>query len=148
MPNQGNVLLVDDNAGDRELVQLSLQDSHCAGEIVVARDGAEALDFLYRRGDFSERTGPPPAIILLDIKMPRVNGIEVLGKIRSDPQLRLIPVVMLTSSPQGRDVEVCYRMGANGYVVKPFDFAQFTATTRTIAQFWCSLNEIPSGVVA
>jgi CheY-like chemotaxis protein len=112
-------------------------------DIVIVKDGAEALDFLYRRGDFTNRPESDPMVILLDIKMPKVNGLEVLEKMKSDARLKFIPVVMLTSSRQGPDVDECYRLGANAYVVKPVDFAQFADAVKTVGKFWAVLNELP-----
>src|SRR5262245_26706771 len=121
----GYILLADDNENDLELEQRALVQYRIANEIVVVRDGAEALDFLYRRGQFSDRNPADPLVVLLDIKMPKVSGLEVLQQMKADPQLRMVPVVMLTSSREGPDVEKCYQLGANAYVVKPVDFAQF-----------------------
>jgi CheY-like chemotaxis protein len=139
----GYILLADDNEDDLELETRALAQYRLANEIVVVRDGVEALDFLYRRGDFIDRTSVEPLVVLLDINMPRVNGLEVLEAMKCDPNLRLIPVVMLTSSRQGPDVERCYALGANAYVVKPVDFAQFADAVKTIGKFWAVLNELP-----
>lgn len=137
----GYILLADDNANDLELTQRALKQYKLANEIVVVRDGAEALDFLYRRESFSSRPDIDPMVVLLDIKMPRVDGIEVLRAMKADPRFQFIPVVMLTSSQQGPDVEECYQLGANAYVVKPVDFAQFADAVKTIGKFWAVLNE-------
>jgi CheY-like chemotaxis protein len=139
----GYILLADDNENDVELMLRALQQYRLANEVVVVRDGAEALDFLHRRGKFSTRPDADPISVLLDIKMPRVSGIQVLEELKKDAALRLIPVVMLTSSQQGPDVEECYRLGANAYVVKPVDFAQFADAVKTIGKFWAVLNELP-----
>jgi len=139
----GYILLADDNENDVELTLRALSQYKVANEIVVVRDGAKALDLLYHRGDFSARTNADPIAVLLDIKMPKVSGIEVLEIMKKDPRLRFIPVVMLTSSRQGPDVEECYRVGANAYVVKPVDFAQFADAVKTIGKFWAVLNELP-----
>jgi CheY-like chemotaxis protein len=142
MPNKlGYILLADDNENDLELTQRALAEYKLANEIVVVQDGAEALDFLYRRGNFSSRPEIDPLVVLLDIKMPKVDGIEVLRAIKSDPRFQSIPVVMLTSSRQGPDVDRCYQLGANAYVVKPVDFAQFADAIKTIGKFWAVLNE-------
>lgn len=143
MDKLGYILLADDNEDDLELETRALAQYRLANEIVVVRDGVEALDFLYRRGDFIDRTSVEPLVVLLDINMPRVNGLEVLEAMKCDPNLRLIPVVMLTSSRQGPDVERCYALGANAYVVKPVDFAQFADAVKTIGKFWAVLNELP-----
>jgi CheY-like chemotaxis protein len=140
----GYILLVDDNENDVELTQHALGQYRVANQVVVARDGAEALDLLYRRGDFTGHTDEDPLVVLLDIKMPKVNGTEVLKVMKSDDILRFIPVVMLTSSRQGPDVDECYRLGANAYVVKPVDFAQFADAVKTIGKFWAVLNERPT----
>lgn len=143
MDNLGYILLADDNEDDLELETRALAQYRLANEIIVVRDGAEALDFLYRRGDFSDRNPTDPLVILLDINMPRLNGLEVLEQMKAEPQLRQIPVVMLTSSRQGPDVERCYKLGANAYVVKPVDFGQFADAVKTIGKFWAGLNELP-----
>ena len=121
----------------------ALAQYRVANEIVVVRDGAEALDFLYRRGAFSNRNPAAPLVVLLDINMPKINGLEVLEKMKGDPDLRAIPVVMLTSSREGPDVERCYDLSANAYVLKPVDFAQFADAVKTIGKFWAVLNELP-----
>jgi CheY-like chemotaxis protein len=142
MPNKlGYILLADDSENDLELTRRALSQYKLANEIVTVRDGAEALDFLHRRGDFSTRHEIDPLVVLLDIKMPRVDGIEVLRAIKSDPRFAMIPVVMLTSSRQGPDVDECYRLGANAYVAKPVDFVQFAEAVKTVGKFWAVLNE-------
>ncbi|PYV81099.1 MAG: hypothetical protein DMG93_16670 [Acidobacteria bacterium] len=143
MDNLGYILLADDNEDDLELETRALAQYRLANEIVLVRDGAEALDFLYRRGELSDRNPADPLVVLMDINMPKINGLEVLAQMKSDPQLREIPVVMLTSSRQGPDVEQCYKLGANAYVVKPVDFAQFADAVKTIGKFWAVLNERP-----
>lgn len=137
------ILLVDDNADDRDLAQRALRECKFAGEIATARNGEEGIDFLFRRGKFSGWNKADPKLILLDIKMPGINGIEALEKIKTDPRIRALPVVMLTSSAQESDLKECYRLGANGYVVKPVDFAQYAEAIGIIVQFWCHLNEMP-----
>jgi len=141
MNKLGYILLADDNANDLELTQRALAQYKLANEIVVVRDGTEALDFLYRRGSYSSRHEIDPMVVLLDIKMPKLDGIEVLRTMKAEPRFQLIPVVMLTSSRQGPDVEECYQLGANAYVVKPVDFAQFADAVKTIGKFWAVLNE-------
>jgi CheY-like chemotaxis protein len=141
-----SVLLVEDNPNDVELTLGALKDASLANEIVVANDGAEALDYLFRRGIHAGRAGDPPAVILLDLKMPKVDGHEVLRQIRNDPQLRLIPVVVLTSSREERDLMESYGQGANGYVVKPVDFEEFVAAIGKLGVFWALLNEPPPRV--
>lgn len=143
MDRLGYILLADDNEDDLEMEQRALAQYRLANEIVVVRDGAEALDYLYRRGEFANRAPADPLVLLLDINMPRVNGIEVLQQMKNDPKLRNVPVVMLTSSRQGPDVEQCYALGANAYVLKPVDFGQFADAVKTIGKFWAVLNELP-----
>lgn len=143
MDTLGYILLADDNDDDLELEQRALAQYRLANDVVVVRDGVEALDFLYRRGEFKDRNPVEPLVVLLDINMPRVNGIEVLQRMKADPRLRTVPVVMLTSSRQGPDVEQCYKLGANAYVVKPVDFGQFADAVKTIGKFWAVLNERP-----
>lgn len=147
MDKLGHILLADDNENDLELTQRALAQHKLVNEIVVVRDGAEALDFLYRRGAFAARPDISPTLILLDIKMPKVDGLEVLEAVKNDPRLQHVPVVMLTSSGQGPDVDECYRLGANAYVVKPVDFMQFADAVKTIGKFWALLNEPPTGKV-
>ncbi len=141
MEKLGYILLVDDSENDVELAVRALSQSKLVNQIIVLHDGADALDFLYCRGAFASRTTGDPIVVLLDIKMPRVGGFEVLRIMKGDPAFRLIPVVMLTSSRQGPDVDECYRIGANGYVVKPVDFGQFSEAIKTIGIFWAVLNE-------
>jgi CheY-like chemotaxis protein len=143
MDKLGYILLADDNEDDLELETRALAQYRLANDIVVVRDGAEALDFLYHRGEFSDRNPAEPLVVLMDINMPKINGLEVLAQMKSDPHLREIPVVMLTSSRQGPDVEQCYKLCANAYVVKPVDFAQFADAVKTIGKFWAVLNELP-----
>lgn len=147
MDKLGYILLADDNEDDLELEMRALAQYRLANELVVVHDGAEALDFLYRRGEFSNRNPSDPLVVLLDINMPKINGLEVLEKMKADPQLRLVPVVMLTSSRQGPDVERCYQLGANAYVLKPVDFGQFADAVKTIGKFWAVLNELPQNQV-
>jgi CheY-like chemotaxis protein len=146
MNNLGHILMADDSDEDLELAQRALVQSKLANRIVTVRDGAEALDYLYCRGSFSLRDPTDPIVVLLDISMPKVNGIEVLAEMKNDPRLKTIPVVMLTSSRQGPDVEECYRLNANAYVVKPVDFEQFADAIRTIGKFWAVLNEGPQAI--
>ncbi len=141
MNKLGYVLLIDDSPNDVTLTRHALDHYKLANEIVVLRDGVEALDYFYHRGDFVSRNPADPIVVLLDIKMPKVDGIEVLRTMKSDPKLQPIPVVMLTSSREGPDVDECYRLGANAYVVKPVDFQQFTDAVRTLGMFWAVVNE-------
>jgi len=136
------VLLVEDNASDAELVLHSLRKNNLANRVRVARDGAEALDIL-----LGNATLPPadsPRVILLDLKLPKVDGIQVLTRLKSDPRTRCIPVVVLTSSREDRDLNACYRLGANSYIVKPVDFIRFADAMRQLGMYWLLLNEKPS----
>ena len=137
------ILLVEDNPNDIELILASLKEFNLANTITVARDGVEALEYLSYKGKYKKRKPDLPAVILLDIKMPRMDGIEVLKEIRSDPKLKLIPVVMLTSSLEDQDLIKSYTLGANAYVVKPVDFSQFSKAVKTLGFFWAILNERP-----
>lgn len=137
------ILLVEDNPKDVELTLSALEEHKLANEVVVARDGVEALDYLEMRGSYTLRGGGLPAVVLLDIKMPKLNGIEVLRRIKSSPDLRNIPVVMLTSSREEPDLKECYDLGVNAYVVKPVDFSQFMDAVRQVGAFWGVLNELP-----
>jgi len=139
------ILLVEDNPNDVELTLEVLAEYRLANEIVVGNDGTEALDYLYRRGCFAKRVPDLPAVVLLDLKMPKVDGLTVLKTIKGDPALKTIPVVMLTSSREERDLVESYALGVNAYVVKPVDFAQFSEAVRRIGYFWAVLNERPPG---
>ena len=142
-----SILLAEDNPKDVELTLTALSEHNLANEVVVARDGEEALDYLLRHGRFRERPRDNPAVVLLDLKMPRVDGLEVLRRIKSDDGLRTIPVVMLTSSREERDLIESYRLGINAYVVKPVGFEQFVEAVRQIGVFWALLNERAPGAV-
>jgi len=137
------ILLVEDDARDVELTLTALEDYKLANEVVVCRDGQEALDYLYGRGKFSDRVGETPAVILLDLKLPKVDGLEVLEQIKSDERLRMIPVVMLTSSHEERDMMRSYKLGVNAYVVKPVDFHEFINAVKELGMFWAVINEPP-----
>lgn len=139
------ILLAEDNPNDVELTLEALSDYHLANEVVVARDGAEALDYLYRRGDYETRPAGNPAVVLLDLKMPKVDGLEVLRQIKSDDGLKAIPVVVLTSSHEERDLVDSYKLGTNAYVVKPVDFKDFVGAIKDLGAFWAILNEPPIG---
>ena len=143
----GRILLVEDDPNDVELTMTALGDYHLANEVVVARDGAEALDYLYRRGAFASRHNGSPAVLLLDLKLPKVDGLEVLQQIKSDEKLRLIPVVVLTSSREERDMVASYRLGVNAYVVKPVDFHEFVNAIKELGIFWAIINEPPPGSI-
>jgi CheY-like chemotaxis protein len=137
------ILLAEDNANDLELTMAALRANHLANEVVVVRDGAEALDCLFRRGKFADGPATPPALVLLDLKMPKVDGLEVLRQIKADPQLRLTPVVMLTSSREEVDLVRSYELGVNAYVVKPVDFTEFMNAVQQLGAFWAVVNEAP-----
>ena len=137
------ILLVEDNPHDVELTLRLLRASESTLEVDVACDGVEALDYLYQRGGYANRAGVVPAVILLDLKMPRVNGVEVLREIKSNEKLKTIPVVMLTSSRETQDLQECYQLGANAYVVKPVDAAQFALAIKNLTAFWAETNEAP-----
>jgi CheY-like chemotaxis protein len=136
------ILLVEDSENDAELTLAALSEFQVANNVDLARDGAEALDYLFREGMFAGRTSDDPVVILLDLKMPKVDGIEVLQRVKADPRLRRIPVVMLTSSREEQDLVRSYDLGVNGYVVKPVDFQQFMDSVRQIGVFWVLVNEI------
>lgn len=139
------ILLVEDNANDVELTLSALAEHHLANEVLVVRDGAEALDYLYRRGKFVDLPPGHPAVVLLDIKMPKLNGLEVLKQIKSDELLKTVPVVMLTSSREEGDLLKSYQLGSNAYVVKPVDFKNFTLAVKQLGLFWAIINEAPPG---
>jgi CheY-like chemotaxis protein len=139
------LLLVEDNPNDVELTLSALNEARLANEIIVANDGQQALDYLFRRGRYSGRAAGHPGVILLDLKMPKVDGHEVLRQIRADPELRLIPVVVLTSSREEKDLFESYDNGANSYVVKPVDFEEFITAISKLGVFWALLNEPPPG---
>jgi CheY-like chemotaxis protein len=135
------ILLVEDDPNDIELTLEALAEYRVANEIMVLHDGAEALDYLYRRGRFEDRAGDSPAVVLLDLKMPKVDGLTVLRTIKGDPVLKTTPIVMLTSSREERDLVESYALGVNAFVVKPVDFAQFSDAVRRLGSFWAVLNE-------
>jgi len=138
-----SILLVEDNLRDIELTLAACKRNHLANEIVVARHGGEALDYLRRRGEFQERATGNPVVVFLDLKMPKVDGLEVLRQMKGDETLKTIPVVMLTSSREEGDLIKSYQMGANAYVVKPVGFEQFSDAIRDLGFFWGVLNEPP-----
>lgn len=142
-----SILLAEDNPNDVELTLAALEEHNLANDVVVVRDGAEALDFLYSRGKFKSRSGGNPAVVLLDIKMPKVDGLEVLRAIKSDDVLRTIPVVILTSSREERDLVESYKLGVNAYVVKPVNFNDFIDAVKTLGIFWGIINQPPPGTL-
>jgi len=138
------ILLVEDNQNDAELAMHALKKHKLANRIEVVRDGAEALDFVFARGAYGHRDiNQTPRVVLLDLKLPKVDGLEVLRQIKADPRTRKIPVVVLTSSREERDVMESYNLGVNSYILKPVDFQQFTEAVRTIGLYWLLLNEPP-----
>ena len=137
------ILLVEDNLNDIELTLAALKLNHLVNEIVVARHGGEALDYLYRRGGFQDRPNENPIVVFLDLKMPKVDGLEVLRQMKADPELKKIPVVMLTSSREEQDLVRSYQLGVNAYVVKPIDFQQLIDAVKQLGLFWAVLNEPP-----
>ena len=145
MNNLGRILLVEDDLRDVELTLTALDESHLANEVVVTRDGQEALDYLFCRAQFNARSSGNPAVILLDLKLPKVNGLEVLQQIKSDERLKMVPVIVLTSSHQEKDVMRSYKLGVNGYVVKPVDFHEFVNAVKELGVFWAVINEPPPG---
>jgi len=142
------ILLVEDNEKDIELTLAALGEHNLANEVVVVHDGAEGLDFLFRRGEFADRPPGLPVVVLLDLKMPKVDGLEVLKQVKNDPELKRIPVVMMTSAREEQDLVKSYALGANAYVVKPVDFEQFVDSIKQIGMFWAILNEPPPGCTA
>lgn len=137
------ILLVEDTLQDVELTLVALKQNHIVNEVIVTRHGGEALDFLHRRGAYANRAEGDPVVVFLDVKMPKVDGLEVLRQMKGDEKLKVIPVVMLTSSREEADLVRSYRLGANGFVVKPVGFDQFTDAIRQLGMFWAILNEPP-----
>jgi CheY-like chemotaxis protein len=136
------ILIADDSPKDVELTIAALAENNLANEVIVAEDGEEALDYLYKRGKFVNETGMP-AVILLDIKMPKMNGIEVLRHIRADDRFKTIPVIMVTSSREEKDLVESYNLGANSFVVKPVDIVQFIDAIKVLGQYWAVINQPP-----
>jgi CheY-like chemotaxis protein len=147
MDRLGRILIVEDDPNDVELTLTALQDYNLVNDVVVTRDGQEALDYLYCRGKFNTRPNENPAVLLLDLKLPKVDGLEVLQKIKSDERLKMIPVVVLTSSHEEKDVMRSYKLGVNAYVVKPVDFHEFVNAVKELGVFWAVINEPPPGSI-
>jgi CheY-like chemotaxis protein len=143
MPSLRPILLAEDNPNDVELTLTALHTLNLANEIIVVHNGAEVLDFVYRRNAYAQRIDVPPAVILLDLKMPRVDGLETLRQLRANPDTRTIPIVILTSSREENDLVKGYELGANSYVVKPVDFDQFISAVSQLGVFWAIVNEPP-----
>jgi CheY-like chemotaxis protein len=147
MSRLNRILLAEDNPHDIELTLSALEEHHLANEVLLVRDGEQALDYLYRRGKFADRPEGNPAVLLLDLKMPKVDGLEVLRQMKADERLKAIPVVMLTSSREESDLVESYRLGVNAYVVKPIEFEKFVQAVKQVGLFWAALNEPPPGCV-
>jgi CheY-like chemotaxis protein len=147
MNKLGRILMVEDDPKDVELSLTALEEYNLANEVVVVRDGEQALDYLYCRGEYKTRPGDDPAVMLLDLKLPKVDGLEVLKQIKSDEKLRMIPVVALTSSREEKDMVASYKLGVNAYVVKPVDFHEFVNAIKELGVFWAVINEPPPGSI-
>jgi DNA-binding response OmpR family regulator len=141
----GRILMVEDDPRDVELTLTALEEYNLANEVVVARNGEEALDYLFCRGEFATRSGENPAVMLLDLKLPKVDGLEVLQQVKSNEKLNMIPVVVLTSSHEEKDMVASYKLGVNAYVVKPVDFHEFVNAIKELGIFWAVINEPPPG---
>src|SRR6202040_3114389 len=143
----GRILMVEDDPRDVELTLTALEEYNLANEVVVTRNGEEALDYLFCRGEFATRSSDNPAVMLLDLKLPKVDGLEVLQQIKSDERLKMVPVVVLTSSHEEKDMMRSYSLGVNAYVVKPVDFHEFVNAVKELGVFWAVINEPPPGSV-
>ena len=143
----GRILMVEDDPKDVELTLTALEEYNLANEVIVTRDGEQALDYLNCRGEYKARSSGNPAVMLLDLKLPKVDGLEVLKQIKSDGELRMIPVVVLTSSKEEKDMVASYKLGVNAYVVKPVDFHEFVNAIKELGIFWAVINEPPPGSV-
>ena len=137
------ILMAEDDSRDVELALLALEEYNLSNQVIVARNGVEALDYLYRRNAYSERAPGNPVVVLLDLKMPKISGLEVLRQIKGDPALKTIPVVVLTSSNEDRDIVESYKLGVNAYCVKPVAFEKFVNVVRQLGLFWVLTNEVP-----
>lgn len=143
----GRILLVEDDPKDVELTLTALEEYNLANEVIVARDGEEALEYLYSRGQFNTRPNGNPAVMLLDLKLPKVDGLEVLKQVKSEEKLKMIPIVVLTSSKEEKDMVASYKLGVSAYVVKPVDFHEFVNAIKELGVFWAVINEPPPGSV-
>jgi two-component system response regulator len=141
--SSAEILLVEDNPNDVELALHALTKHNVSNRILVVRDGAEALEYLFRTGRYAGLDAGPPRVVLLDLKLPKVDGLEVLRQVKADERTRAIPVVVLTTSQEEPDIEESYRLGVNSYIVKPVDFRQFTEAVRQLGLYWLLLNERP-----
>ena len=147
MNTLGRILMVEDDPKDVELTMTALEEYNLANEVIVTHDGEEALDYLYCRGKFHDRSTDNPSVMLLDLKMPKVDGLEILKIVKSDDKLKLIPVVVLTSSREEKDMVTSYKLGVNAYVVKPVDFHEFVDAIKELGVFWAVINAPPPGSV-
>jgi CheY-like chemotaxis protein len=147
MNKLGRILLVEDDPKDVELTLTALEEYNLANEVIVARDGEEALEYLYSRGKFKTRSSGNPAVMLLDLKLPKVDGLEVLKQVKSEEKLRMIPIVVLTSSKEEKDMVASYKLGVSAYVAKPVDFHEFVNAIKELGVFWAVINEPPPGSV-
>ena len=145
MQRLGRILMVEDDPKDVELTMTALEDYNLANEVVVVRDGEEALNYLHCRNEYEDRPSSNPAVIMLDLKLPKVDGLEVLRQVKSNDALKLIPVVVLTSSHEEKDLIASYKLGVNAYVVKPVDFHQFVHAIKELGVFWAVINAPPPG---
>ena len=143
MKPENTVLLVEDNPDDEELTRLAFEQSGIANHLDIVRDGAEALDYLFATGAWAGRAGGHPRLVLLDLKLPKIDGLDVLQRLRAEPSTQLIPVVIFTSSVQEQDIIRGYALGCNSYIRKPVDFSQFSSTVHSLGQYWMVLNEPP-----
>jgi DNA-binding response OmpR family regulator len=143
----GRILMVEDDPKDVELTLTALEEYNLANEVIVTRDGEQALDYLHCCGEYKTRSSGNPAVMLLDLKLPKVDGLEVLKQIKSDTELRMIPVVVLTSSKEEKDMVASYKLGVNAYVVKPVDFHEFVNAIKELGVFWAVINEPPPGSI-
>jgi DNA-binding response OmpR family regulator len=147
MNKLGRILMVEDDPKDVELTLTALEEYNLANEVIVTRDGAQALDYLYCRAEYATRNCDNPAVILLDLKLPKVDGLEVLKQVKTDAKLTMIPVVVLTSSKEEKDMVASYKLGVNAYVVKPVDFHEFVNAIKELGAFWAIINEPPPGSI-
>ena len=147
MEKLGRILMVEDDNNDVDMTMTALEEYNLANEVVVTRDGEEALDYLFCRGRYKGRTNENPAVLLLDLKLPKIDGLEVLRQVKSDDTLKMIPVVVLTSSHEEKDMVASYQLGVKAYVVKPVDFHEFVNAIKELGVFWAVINVPPPGSV-
>jgi len=147
MDKLGRILMVEDDNNDVDMTLAALEEYNLANEVALTRDGEEALDYLYCRGKYESRSNENPAVLLLDLKLPKVDGLEVLRQVKTDDKLKMIPVVVLTSSHEEKDMVASYKLGVNAYVVKPVDFHEFVNAIKELGVFWAVINVAPPGSV-